>query len=52
MEKAFNLLNSFLPSVLDAGRKSRLVDGETNRRVDSWVQNFNSILVGNILKGG
>jgi hypothetical protein len=27
MEKAFNLLNSFLPSVLDAGRKSRLVDG-------------------------
>lgn len=52
MEKAFNLLNSFFPSVLESGKKSRYLDSETARRADQWVTSFTSILIGSTIKGG
>ena len=52
MEKAFNLLNSFFPSVLESSKKSRYLDAETSRKADQWMTSFTSILVGSTIKGG
>lgn len=52
MEKAFNMLNSFLPSVLENGRRSRSVDEEMVRKADQWMAGFGNILVSSTIKGG
>ena len=52
MEKAFNSLNTFLPSILEKGKQTRLIDYETSSKADNWIHNFTSILVANTIKGG
>ena len=52
MEKAFNMLNSFLPKMLEGGRRSRSVDEEMVRKADQWMAGFSNILVSSTIKGG
>ena len=46
------MLNSFLPTVLEGGRRSRSVDEEMVRKADQWMAGFSNILVSSTIKGG
>ena len=46
------MLNSFFPSVIESGKRSRYLDGETARKADEWMSSFTSMFVGSTIRGG